>query len=440
MRRQADTALDSVAMEPATRERAFTRLFAELVSLDDERRPTRRRAPWPSDTETSALAAALVNARLLVSDGEQEGPDRTLEVAHEALFTQWPRLQRWLHERGYDLSLLRQLERDARRWAEAMARRQGDELSLRWHRGRAPEIRRALSAITGGGVESLGEPMRSFVCPRREDWERVDRPFLERIELRERAMDFAARAPKGMDVDGDGLPDIAWVEIPGGEVTLEGGAGTFSTPAHYALGRYPVTYAQFMAFLADPESSPAGPWYAGLDHPHGDEPPKPTIREPWRPVVGVSWYDAVAFCRWLTARRAAVLGGQEIRLPTEWEWEWAARGREEQREFAWEGPWVDGYANLLEQEAGTTSPVDLCPQGGARDGMGDCTGNVEEWCLNEYEVADNQAVDGAKERSVRGGNWSLARRYARCAYRYWSHPYFRVILVGFRVCRCSPSS
>jgi formylglycine-generating enzyme required for sulfatase activity len=183
-----------------------------------------------------------------------------------------------------------------------------------------------------------------------------------------------------------------------------------------------------------------------------------------QPVVGICWYEARAYCRWLAALwrvdgLAGVPGGvpegYAVRLPTEAEWEAAARGREGRR-YPW-GPDFDaGSANTLEGRVLRVSPVGAYPDGSATCGALDLSGNTWEWTLSlwgddpdttafpyPYQPQDgreNPEADPGVLRVVRGGSWSDNQRGARCAYRYYDNPFNRFNLLGFRVVIASPIS
>jgi hypothetical protein len=113
---------------------------------------------------------------------------------------------------------------------------------------------------------------------------------------------------QGVGLNDRGLPDIDWVRIPPGEINLEDNAGTFQVESFY-LARYPVTNAQFQSFIDDPEGYANPLWWAEL----GAKPETPELpfwTEANHPRETVSWFEAMAFCAWLSERR-----GYAIQLP-----------------------------------------------------------------------------------------------------------------------------
>jgi len=182
-----------------------------------------------------------------------------------------------------------------------------------------------------------------------------------------------------------------------------------------------------------------------------------------QPVIGVCWYEARAFCRWLYTRwRAdgfepaqAIPAGYEVRLPTEAEWEAAARGPEARR-YPW-GPTFDpACANTLEGRVLRPSPVGAYPQGAAPCGALDMSGNIYQWTLSlwgedpqspsflyPYRPDDGRenVLAGAEAlRVVRGGSWVYDQWNARCACRLRYSPHDRGFDLGFRVVVAPPIS
>ncbi len=163
---------------------------------------------------------------------------------------------------------------------------------------------------------------------------------------------------------------------------------------------------------------------------------------PNHPVVGVSWYEALAFTRWLTEQmHAQGLLAQDwvIRLPTEAEWEKAARGTDGRR-FPW-GPDADPErANYYDSGIGTTSAVGCFRDGASPYGVEEMSGNVLEWCstqwmedYQDYLTKDRERLDGDQMRVLRGGAFYYDEGYVRCAYRDWDVANYRDNDVGFRV-------
>ncbi len=161
----------------------------------------------------------------------------------------------------------------------------------------------------------------------------------------------------------------------------------------------------------------------------------------------MSWYDAVAFTRWLTARlhEAGQLdAATEIRLPTEEEWEKAARGTDG-RQYPWGNGYKAGFANVREQEGpigaagvGQTTAVGSYPQGASPFGAHDMAGNVWEWTLTEYEGQNALDLTNDRPRVLRGGSWLFYPVYACASYRYDYGPPDRYSLSGFRVVMAAP--
>lgn len=153
---------------------------------------------------------------------------------------------------------------------------------------------------------------------------------------------------------------------------------------------------------------------------------------PARPLVGVNWYEARAYCRWLSALCRRPLG-----LPPERYWEKAARGLDG-RAYPWEGGFDKARCNTLESQIYTTTPVGLYPQGAGSFGLYDASGNVWEWCADFYQSypggdPDTSPADAEKYRVLRGGSWNFSRRLARCASRYGYDPVYFLYGIGFRL-------
>jgi formylglycine-generating enzyme required for sulfatase activity len=242
----------------------------------------------------------------------------------------------------------------------------------------------------------------------------------------------------GIGLRPDGLPDIDWVEIPAGDFIYQ--TAQQRTLPTYAVARYPITYVQFQTFLDAPDGFNEEAWWAGLTPEYQKQPMDPQkFQFANHPRESVSWYQAVAFCRWLSAKL-----GTEIRLPTEPEWEKAARGTDG-RQFPWGNSYVSGYANIDETDrlrfgekvgenfVGQTTAVGIYPQGASPYGVLDMAGNVWEWCLNEYRKPEIHSVEGNAPRALRGGSWYTLVYRARCVARHWFDPQLTRDFAGFRV-------
>jgi sulfatase modifying factor 1 len=156
--------------------------------------------------------------------------------------------------------------------------------------------------------------------------------------------------------------------------------------------------------------------------------------DPAQPVVGVSWFDSVAYCDWLADSL-----GTRFRLPSEAEWEFAARGGAEQRLYPWGNEPVFERAAYGVRWAQAPEPVATAAPNAF--GLYDMCENVHEWCSDWYDagyyaVSPEENPHGpaaGTRRASRGGAWRHQIKIARCAARSSIPPQFCYADYGFRV-------
>jgi formylglycine-generating enzyme required for sulfatase activity len=240
------------------------------------------------------------------------------------------------------------------------------------------------------------------------------------------------------------LPDdenFGFVEIPAGSFRMgsdkakDSKAYDREIPQHtvtlseYAIGKYPVTVAQYRVFVKDTERE-LDDYFQG-DSSYGNH-----------PVVKVSWHDAMAYGEWLTGKLNTDGIDCLISLPTEAQWEKAARGNGG-RIYPWEDDKINpNKANYDETQINMTSPVGCFPGGKSFYEILDMSGNVFEWCRDWYDEGyyskspekDPIGPDDGTNRVLRGGSWNHVAVYCRSAYRWYS-PDYRYNSVGFRLVR-----
>ena len=205
---------------------------------------------------------------------------------------------------------------------------------------------------------------------------------------------------------------------------LMGGERANERPIHrvwvdaFALAQYPVTRREYALFVEDTRHPPAIFW---------DD---PRFAHPDQPVVGPSWFDAVAYCGWLSTATS-----KAYRLPTEAEREKAARGGRASSTY----PWGDELP--AEHRGGREQPVDLVGTEGPNGyGLYDMAAGVHEWCADFYAAdyyaaspdRNPQGPDNGQRRAARGGSWRHEIRFARCAARSSLAPEKQFSDFGFR--------
>jgi formylglycine-generating enzyme required for sulfatase activity len=229
------------------------------------------------------------------------------------------------------------------------------------------------------------------------------------------------------------LPLLEWIDIPGGSLSWQGAVHHLGG---FRIARYPVTVQQYSYFIREGGYQNRDYWtILGWNWKTENKIIQPAFweEEPWHsdkhPVVGVGWYEAIAFCKWLSTKSSDV-----VTLPTEAQWQCAAQGGDD-RAYPW-GDDFQPHANTMEMGLDGTSPVDRFEAGQSEFGVFDMSGNVWEWCLNEW--ADHNlggiALESEEPRSSRGGSWNDGANEARVSHRFGgSAPYTRSNHIGFRI-------
>jgi len=242
-------------------------------------------------------------------------------------------------------------------------------------------------------------------------------------------------------------------------------------PAHrvviraFRIDRYEVSNAEYRRFVeatkgAHPKSCSA------LEPPGTDHAPDPRWgndiewNSPEKPVNGMSWFDAYAYCAWAGER-----------LPTEAEWEHAARGGDGRR-FAWGasppgelpvGNLADASVKRLNPKWNTlrgyddgfahTAPVGSFPFGASAYGVEDMAGNVWEWTADWWSPSaygdpngppsrsptlNPKGPAGGEARVLRGGSWDSTPNFARATARHYQRPDYRSVSFGIRCAMDAP--
>lgn len=242
----------------------------------------------------------------------------------------------------------------------------------------------------------------------------------------------------------------------------------------FEISCYPVTNGWYSDFINDGGYEKEEYWSKDgliwLEHSGISEPRLWNERKwncPNSPVVGISWYEAFAFTKWLTKTRN---DNYNYFLPDENQWQLAAAGKNN-RKYPWPGGWKEDHCNSTECNLQSISPVGVFPKGNTPEGIADMAGNVWEWTCTDYHSQKNQnnfrfdaeiyelyqkatlsKNDTEREKNIdilvkelenkkqelpvlRGGSWYFNAFDARCAARGWGIPDGGDDGVGFRCAR-----
>ncbi|NTW03437.1 MAG: formylglycine-generating enzyme family protein [Oscillochloris sp.] len=251
-----------------------------------------------------------------------------------------------------------------------------------------------------------------------------------------------------------------WCQIPAGRFWFgdeqQGEAREQSLPYAFQIARYPVTNTEYRRFI-EAGGYQQRKWWTAQGWPYLQASENrfksngrqithpwywfdPEYNQPGQPVVGISWWEAAAYCAWLSAQGQAagwLTNTAVIRLPTSLEWERAARGDTRQRY-----PWGDAIpdaerANYEETRIGRPTPVGCFPRGAAPSGAQDMAGNIMEWLassdddpgqINPLYDAEPEAIVLLSHAAFDDDNTAL-----RCGARIESGPFARYLDRGFRI-------
>ena len=229
---------------------------------------------------------------------------------------------------------------------------------------------------------------------------------------------------------------INWIPISGGTFVMGDSQGDMEeqmmnrpvfrvTISNFEMSRDEITVEQYAVFLRDTNHPRPDNWELQLKYPK-------------RPVVFVSWNDAVAFASWAGAR-----------LPTEAEWEYAARGKLTGMKYPWGDNEPADRANYNNEWENGKGWIKYLKESGSyppnRFGLNDMSGNVYEWCYDwfgPYSGGLSTNPTGAESslygRVARGGGWNSGSKYIRNSVRGPLNPDDTFPHTGFRIARGRP--
>lgn len=248
------------------------------------------------------------------------------------------------------------------------------------------------------------------------------------------------------------LPEpFEWISIPPGTTMIHLDTGYVSPSTGdvptFDIAKYPVTNAQYQVFLDAPDGYADIAWWR-----YDDAAQDWRIRHPKAepvmyagddlPRAHLSWYDALAYCRWLSSKL-----DQMITLPTEAQWQRAAQGDSGSAAsqpsfpvYPWGNSLGKGRCNARAADKGADRPLPVThfAQGQSPYGVMDMIGNVSEWTLTACDP-NGQILEQGQYRIVKGGSWeSTNQGFLRIESRTMKGPKECHPTIGFRIVRIFP--
>lgn len=231
------------------------------------------------------------------------------------------------------------------------------------------------------------------------------------------------------------LPNLTWCTVPNGEISLSYETKRITYHVYtFKMSQYPITNSQFQMFIDASDGYCDSKWWdfsheACMWRKYNKVPMSPAEGYGDHPRVNVCWYEAMAFCRWLSHKT-----GMNIALPTEPQWKRAAQG-DDTRLYPWGNRFDSLLCNTRDSKIKRTTDVRRYAKGASPYGVMDMAGNVWEWCRNMPYGPTTNYLDlaGDHERVARGGSYSSQRMMVRNNHHMIFAPDSHWNTVGFRV-------
>lgn len=232
------------------------------------------------------------------------------------------------------------------------------------------------------------------------------------------------------------MPMLDWCTIPEGETTIRYDQKTVTYFVEsFKMSKYPVTNAQFQAFAEAPDGFANAKWWdfspqARAWREQHQKPVAPKFAWGDHPRANVCWYEAMAFCAWLSEKT-----GLRITLPTEQQWQRSAQG-DDNRAYPWGSKFDKERCNTRDSKLRMTCPVTRYPDDVSPFGVSGLAGNVWQWCRNtDYGKNSGTTLPGGVDlpRAVRGGSFISVPQRSRTTFHFYLNPLYRYATIGFRV-------
>lgn len=227
------------------------------------------------------------------------------------------------------------------------------------------------------------------------------------------------------------LPEpFEWCEVVAGVTEVD---NVKHDVEFFYMAKYPVTVAQYGAFISADDGYFNPDWWnfsseATQWREKNSELVEPVFTEDTIPRAEITWFEAIAFCRWLEKTGRSP---HQITLPTEWQWQRAAQG-DDNRLYPWGNEYAKNRCNTLKSGLNRPTPVTTYAGGLSPYKVSDMCGNIAEWCLNDFMMFSSD-IKGDAPRVLRGGAYDSGRSFAQVVVRNYSKPDRQSQTVGFRI-------